>query len=86
MSCRTRALSLLARVSMRANRARGGIPHLTICAEMWILDRRLWCAVLDAMILVILWERHQCRNQYIRYGINKCDTASIVERGARSWE
>ena len=83
MGARVRA-SILARVSIWANRKRGGLPHLTICAEMWILDRRLWCALLDAIILVIWWERNHCRNQYIRYGINQRTLHGFPGRSASS--
>lgn len=57
---------------MRLNRARGGrFEHLTICAEEWILDRRLRVLILDAMMLAIFFERDHCRKQYHTYGINQ---------------
>jgi len=46
-----RAISLMARLSMRANKLRGGkMPHLTICAELWLLDKRLPIFIIDAMM------------------------------------
>lgn len=57
---------------MRLNKMRGGrFPHLTICAELWLLDRRLWVMIIDAMMLVIYLERAHCQKQYWTYGLQR---------------
>lgn len=63
------ARSRLARASMRLNAWRGGkFPHLTICAELWVLDRRLAYRTIDLILLVVFFERDHCKRQYLTYG------------------
>jgi hypothetical protein len=64
--------TLSAHGSIRLNRRIGGkFPHLTVCAEAWILDYRVRIFCLDLLVLLIFRERHHCRNQYLTYGTKK---------------
>jgi hypothetical protein len=57
--------------SIYLNRRLGGkFPHLTICAEAWILHRTRRILFLDLLIFLIFWEMNHCRNQYLKYGAN----------------
>jgi len=61
--------SLFAHGSIHLNRRLGGkFPHLTICAEAWILHHTRKIFFLDLLILVFFWERNHCRNQYLTHG------------------
>jgi len=64
--------SLSARGSIHLNRRFGGkFPHLTICGEAWILDRKVRIALLDTLMFLLFLERNHCRNQYRTYGLNQ---------------
>lgn len=62
--------SLSAHGSMHLNRRFGGkFPHLTVCAEAWILDKRVRVFFLDVLMILLFWELNHCRNQYLTYGV-----------------
>lgn len=61
--------SLSAHGSMHLNRRFGGkFPHLTICAEAWILHRTGRVFLLDLLMIVLFWEFNHCKKQYLAYG------------------
>lgn len=63
--------TLSAHGSILLNRKLGGkFPHLTICAEAWILHRTGRVFFLDLLMLILFFERNHCRNQYLTYGAN----------------
>lgn len=63
--------TLSAHGSILLNRKLGGkFPHLTICAEAWILDYKVRVFFLDALMVLLFWEWNHCRNQYLTYGVN----------------
>lgn len=64
--------SLSARGSIHLNRKLGGkFPHLTICAEAWILDLRIRIFFFDTLMWLLFSERNHCQNQYRAYGLNQ---------------
>lgn len=63
--------SLSAHGSIRLNRRLGGkLPHLTFCAEAWILDHRKKIFFLDLLVFITCLETGHCRKQYLAYGAN----------------
>lgn len=63
--------TLSAHGSIHLNRKMGGkFPHLTVCAEAWILDYRVRVFLLDLLMVFLFWELNHCRNQYLTYGLN----------------
>ena len=63
--------TLSAHGSIHLNRKMGGkLPHLTVCAEAWILDYRVRVFLLDLLMVFLFWELNHCRNQYLTYGLN----------------
>ena len=61
--------TLSAHGSIHLNRKMGGkFPHLTVCAEAWILDYRVRVFLLDLLMVFLFWELNHCRNQYLTYG------------------
>lgn len=55
--------------SIHLNRRLGGkFPHLTLCAEAWILDYKIRVFFLDLLMVVLFWELDHCRKQYMVYG------------------
>jgi len=55
--------------SIHLNRKMGGkFPHLTICAEAWILDYKVRVFFLDFLMILLFWELNHCRKQYLTYG------------------
>jgi len=72
--------SLSARGSIRLNQRLGGkFPHLTICAEAWILDLRMRILFLDILMWLLFLERNHCRNQYRAYGLNQRNNSHETE-------
>lgn len=64
--------TLSAHGSIHLNRKLGGkFPHLTICAEAWILDHRIKIFLLDSLMVLLFWEWNHCRNQYLTYGAKR---------------
>lgn len=75
--------SRLVRLSRRLNAIRGGqFPHLTICAELWVLDRRLQCHAIDFIMLIIWWETAHCKKQYLTHDINQRTLHGLSDRTA----
>jgi len=64
--------TLSAHGSILLNRKLGGkFPHLTVCAEAWILDYRMRIFLLDLLMWLLFREHNHCQNQYLRYGRNQ---------------
>lgn len=62
--------TLSAHGSIHLNRRMGGkFPHLTVCAEAWILDYKVRVFFLDTLMVLLFWEWNHCRNQYLTYGV-----------------
>lgn len=58
--------------SIHLNRRIGGkFPHLTVCAEAWILHRTGRVFLFDLICLILFWERSHCKKQYLKYGAKK---------------
>lgn len=63
--------SLSASGSIHLNRRLGGkLPHLTFCAEAWILDHKKKVFFLDLLVFITCLETDHCRKQYLAYGAN----------------
>jgi len=64
--------TLSAHGSILLNRKLGGkFPHLTVCAEAWILDYKMRIFLLDLLMWLLFRECNHCQNQYLRYGRNQ---------------
>lgn len=62
--------SLSGHGSIHLNRKMGGkFPHLTVCAEAWILHRTGRVFFLDLLMLLLFWELNHCKKQYLTYGL-----------------
>lgn len=74
--------TLSAHGSIHLNRRLGGkFPHLTVCAEAWILDYKKRIFFLDLLMWLLFRERNHCQNQYFTYGRNYSNEAD--ERKSR---
>ena len=70
--------TLSAHGSIHLNRRLGGkFPHLTVCAEAWILDYKVRIFLLDTLMYLLFLEKNHCQNQYLTYGVNHGIPASV---------
>lgn len=63
-------MSYCYKLSNALNRAKGTKhPHLTLCAEFWLHDRKQLVRIMNVLAFIIWLERDHCRKQYFTYGV-----------------